>query len=208
MNWRYEEKDYQLLWADAAKLEVQLARIGRKSERGPRAVWAHLHDMTLTEMAQQHLRMPAWASRALRHPTYRTMVENLTRIVVLESELAATVTLKNVLNESKQRAAIELLKQLTLTGELIPAKDLLAIFKTLHEIDEKLAIPEEARDEEGHTKTPEQILKEEEAQFHEMVDRLPPEWREKYLADYKRKRGQELVDEKVRIKQQMREQQL
>jgi len=207
MEWKYKESDYQQLWADAAKVEVMIVRIGTETEksRSPRAVWAYLHGMNLEEMRDEKLRMPAWASRALRHPTYRQMVDNLTRITVLESDLAAAVTLKNVVKEGKQRAAIELLKQLTLLGEVIPPKDLLHIFKTLNDVDERLTLPEEAHDEEGHVKTAEEILAEEEKEFRSMVDKLPPAWQEQYLQRYQKKRGQELLDEKVKILREIRQ---
>lgn len=201
MEWRYAEKDYLLLWADAAYLEKQLITVGRKSERGPRAVWAALHEMSLQEMNEKRLRMPAWASRALRHPEYIAKVENLTRCLVLESDLAATVALKNLVAEGKQRAALALLQQLTLAPLSIPPNVLITVLKTLQSIDDGLKAPEEGA--EGEAKSPEVLLVEEEERFRASLAKLPPAWQEKRLAEYRKLRGHELVDERVDQKVRM-----
>jgi len=157
--------------------------VGNKKQRGPRAIWASLHGMNLQEMDEQNLRMPAWASRALRHPDYKAIVENRTRCAILNNDLAATIALKALVSEIKQRAVIAMNQQLITDPDYLKTGELSTILKTMQSIEADLKLPDALK--EGEAKSAETLLLEEEERFRESMASLPPAWREKLKDEYR-----------------------
>jgi len=198
MEWQYSQYDLPLLWEDACRAELEIEALKLKRELSPRGVWARLHGITAAEMTQQKIHMPGWASRALRSPNYRRVVELRKAEMVLE-EVPKLRALKELIGEGVYKSAAKILLDLTLRPEKVSTSEARMLLQTLTALDERLVAPMSAEEEKDKARTAGAILLDEERFVRERLEGIPKEYHERLLQTYQQARKGALAEDRAKI---------
>ena len=174
----YSETNLQKLWDDALRAETEIAALGRKAEMGPRAIWARLHGFpTMKAMNEAGVRMPGWASRALRSEHYRTMVE-LSRTEAILDEVPRMVHLKKIVSQARLLAAKRVLMLMMQHPEKVSLGEARQCLVTMSQLDDALKVS----DDEGDVKSVEDLLIGRADEMQAILARTPEAWHPRLMA--------------------------
>jgi len=196
MEWLYDDRDLRRFWADACRAELEIEELGLSRERGHRGIWARLHGMTKEQMAEENLRMPVWASRALRSPTYLKLVE-LSRTEAVLDDVPRLIALKKLIAEGSYLAARKVVRDLAVNPETVSTAEARQCLKALLEMEDRLQVPEEDNTEKARSAGA--ILFEEERIQREMLQGVPKEYQERLLSAYRETRLSGIREDKARV---------